>query len=134
MAKIFIDRPILAWVIAILIMLAGLLSIFQLPIAQYPNVALPSVTVNASYTGASAQVVQDTVVQVIEQSLTGIDNVKYINSNSDSSGNASITVTFNAGTDPDIAQVQVQNKMQSAMTLLPQQVQQSGVNVTKSSS
>ncbi|WP_166424479.1 efflux RND transporter permease subunit [Paraglaciecola sp. 20A4] len=134
MAKIFIERPILAWVIAILIMLAGLLSIFQLPIAQYPNVALPSVTVNASYTGASAQVVQDTVVQVIEQSLTGIDNVKYINSNSDSSGNASITVTFNAGTDPDIAQVQVQNKMQSAMTLLPQQVQQSGVNVTKSSS
>ena len=134
MAKIFIERPILAWVIAILIMLAGLLSIFQLPIAQYPNVALPSVTVNASYTGASAQVVQDTVVQVIEQSLTGIDNVKYINSNSDSSGNASITVTFNAGTDPDIAQVQVQNKMQSAMTLLPQQVQQSGVKVTKSSS
>jgi len=134
MVKRFIDRPILAWVIAIMIMLVGVLSILRLPIAQYPNVAPPAVSVSASYSGASAQVVQDTVVQVIEQSLSGIDNVKYINATSDSTGSASITITFNAGTDPDIAQVQVQNKLQTAMPLLPQKVQQNGVRVTKSSS
>lgn len=134
MAKIFIDRPILAWVIAIMIMLAGLLSINQLPIAQYPDVAPPSVSVSANYSGASSEVVQDTVVQVIEQSLTGIDNVQYISSSSDSSGNANITLTFTAGTDPDTAQVQVQNKLQTAMPLLPQQVQQNGIRVAKSSS
>lgn len=134
MAKSFIERPILAWVIAIMIMMIGALSIAKLPISQYPNVAPPSVSINAFYSGASAQVVQDTVVQVIEQSLGGIDNVKYISSSSDSSGSATITVTFNAGTDADIAQVQVQNKLQTAMPLLPQKVQQNGVQVTKSSS
>ncbi len=134
MAKSFIERPILAWVIAIMIMLVGILSIFKLPISQYPDVAPPSVSITASYSGASAQVVQDTVIQVIEQNLSGIDNVQYISSSSDSSGGANITVTFNAGTDPDIAQVQVQNKLQTAMPLLPQKVQESGVQVTKSSS
>ena len=134
MVKRFIDRPILAWVIAIMIMLVGVLSILRLPIAQYPNVAPPTVAVTANYSGASAQVVQDTVVQVIEQSLSGIYNVKYISATSDSTGNATITITFNAGTDPDIAQVQVQNKLQTAMPLLPQKVQQNGVRVTKSSS
>ncbi|MDP2559700.1 efflux RND transporter permease subunit [Psychrobium sp. 1_MG-2023] len=134
MAKSFIERPILAWVIAIMIMMVGILSIFRLPIAQYPDVAPPAVSISAFYSGASAKVLQDTVVQVIEQSLSGIDNVKYIASNSDSTGAATITVTFNAGTDPDIAQVQVQNKLQTAMPLLPQKVQQNGVQVTKSSS
>ena len=134
MAKTFIDRPILAWVIAIMIMLAGLLSLFQLPIAQYPDVAPPSVTINANYPGASSEVVQDTVVQVIEQSLTGIDNVQYISASSDSTGSASITLTFTAGTNPDTAQVQVQNKLQTAMPLLPQTVQQNGIKVTKSTS
>ncbi|MGJ8691308.1 MAG: efflux RND transporter permease subunit [Thalassotalea sp.] len=134
MAKTFIDRPILAWVIAIMIMLAGILSLLQLPVAQYPNVAPPSVSISATYPGASSQVVQDTVVQVIEQSLTGIDNVQYINASSDSSGNASITLTFTAGTNSDTAQVQVQNKLQSAMPLLPQVVQQNGIKVTKSTS
>jgi len=134
MAKSFIERPILAWVIAIMIMMVGALSIMKLPIAQYPDVAPPSVSISAFYSGASAQVVQDTVVQVIEQSLSGIDNVKYISASSDSSGSATITVTFNAGTDPDIAQVQVQNKLQTAMPLLPAKVQQNGVQVTKSSS
>ena len=134
MVERFIDRPILAWVIAIMIMLVGVLSILRLPIAEYPNVAPPTVAVTANYSGASAQVVQDTVVQVIEQSLSGIDNVKYISATSDSTGNATITITFNAGTDPDIAQVQVQNKLQTAMPLLPQKVQQNGVRVTKSSS
>lgn len=134
MAKIFIERPILAWVIAIMIMLAGALAMFQLPISQYPNVAPPTVTISASYSGASAQVVQDTVIQVIEQNLTGIDNVQYISSNSDSSGRATITATFSAGTDPDIAQVQIQNKLQSATALLPEKVQQAGITVAKSSS
>lgn len=134
MAKTFIDRPILAWVIAIMIMLAGLLSLFQLPIAQYPDVAPPSVTINANYPGASSEVVQDTVVQVIEQSLTGIDNVQYISASADSTGSASITLTFTAGTNPDTAQVQVQNKLQTAMPLLPQTVQQNGIKVTKSTS
>ncbi|WP_017444150.1 efflux RND transporter permease subunit [Gayadomonas joobiniege] len=134
MAKSFIERPVLAWVMAILIMLGGALSITGLPISQYPNVAPPSVTISANYPGAAAKVVEDTVVQVIEQKLTGIDGVQYISSTSDSSGNASITLTFNSGTDPDIAQVQVQNKLQTAMPLLPSQVQQNGIQVTKSSS
>lgn len=134
MVKRFIDRPILAWVVAIMIMLVGALSILRLPVSQYPDVAPPAVSVSANFSGASAQVVQDTVVQIIEQSLTGIDNVQYISATSDSTGSANITVTFNAGTNPDIAQVQVQNKLQSAMPLLPQKVQQNGVKVTKSSS
>ncbi|WP_431223460.1 multidrug efflux RND transporter permease subunit AcrB [Serratia sp. L9] len=134
MAKFFIDRPIFAWVIAIIIMLAGILSIMKLPIAQYPTIAPPAVTIAANYPGADAKTVQDTVTQVIEQNMNGIDNLLYMSSSSDSSGNVQITLTFNSGTDPDIAQVQVQNKLQLAMPLLPQEVQQQGVSVEKSSS
>ena len=133
MAKFFIDRPVFAWVISIIIMLAGALSIAKLPVAQYPDIAPPSVSIRASYPGASAQTVQDTVIQIIEQGLTGIDNVQYMSSTSESSGTGEVTVTFLAGTDPDIAQVQVQNKLQTVMPLLPQEVQQQGVRVTKSS-
>jgi multidrug efflux pump len=106
MAKFFIDRPVFAWVISIVIMLAGLLSISKLPIEQYPQVAPPSVSISANYPGASAQTVQDTVIQIIEQGLTGIDNVEYMSSTSESSGMGSVTLTFKVGTDPDIAQVQ----------------------------
>ncbi|MFP1741493.1 efflux RND transporter permease subunit [Lonsdalea quercina] len=134
MAKFFIDRPIFAWVIAIMVMLTGLLAITQLPVAQYPSIAPPSVEVTASYPGADAKTVQDTVTQVIEQNMSGIDNLLYMSSNSDSSGNAQITLTFDSKANPDIAQVQVQNKLQLAMPLLPQEVQQQGVSVQKSSS
>lgn len=133
MARFFIDRPVFAWVISIIIMLAGALSIFKLPVAQYPDVAPPAVSISATYPGASAQTVQDTVIQIIEQGLTGIDNVQYMSSTSESSGRGEVTLTFLAGTDPDIAQVQVQNKLQTAMPLLPQEVQQQGIRVTKSS-
>lgn len=133
MAQFFIDRPVFAWVISIIIMLAGALSIFKLPVAQYPEVAPPSVSISANYPGASAQTVQDTVIQIIEQGLTGIDNVQYMSSTSESSGRGEVTLTFIAGTDPDIAQVQVQNKLQTSMPLLPQEVQQQGIRVTKSS-
>jgi multidrug efflux pump len=133
MAKFFIDRPVFAWVIAILIMLAGVLSIFRLPIAQYPEVAPPSVSISSNYPGASAQTVQDTVIQIIEQGLTGIDNVQYMSSTSESTGSGGVTLTFVAGTNPDIAQVQVQNKLQTVMPQLPQEVQQQGIRVTKSS-
>ncbi|MFC3116812.1 efflux RND transporter permease subunit [Cellvibrio fontiphilus] len=133
MARFFIDRPVFAWVISIIIMLAGALSIFKLPVAQYPDVAPPAVSISANYPGASAQTVQDTVIQIIEQGLTGIDNVQYMSSTSESSGRGEVTLTFVAGTDPDIAQVQVQNKLQTAMPLLPQEVQQQGIRVTKSS-
>jgi len=133
MAKFFIDRPVFAWVIAIIIMLAGFLSITQLPVAQYPEVAPPSVSINTSYPGASAKVVEDSVVQIIEQNITGVDNVQYMSSTSDSSGRGQVSITFKAGTDPDVAQVQVQNQMQSAMRLLPQAVQQQGIRVNKSS-
>lgn len=134
MAKFFIDRPIFAWVIAIIIMLAGLLSILKLPVAQYPTIAPPAVQISASYPGADAKTVQDTVTQVIEQNMNGIDGLLYMSSTSDSSGTVQITITFDSGTDADIAQVQVQNKLQLAMPLLPQEVQQQGVSVEKSSS
>ncbi len=132
MARFFIDRPIFAWVISIVIMLAGLLSIFTLPIAQYPTVALPAVSINASYAGASAETLDTTVTQVIEQQMNGIDNLLYMNATSDSSGTATVTLTFNAGTNADIAQVQVQNKLQQALSRLPQEVQRQGLSVTKS--
>lgn len=134
MAKFFIDRPIFAWVIAIIIMLAGALAIMKLPVAQYPTIAPPAITISANYPGADATTVQNTVTQVIEQNMNGIDNLLYMSSSSDSSGNVQLTLTFNSGTDPDIAQVQVQNKLQLAMPLLPQEVQQQGVSVEKSSS
>jgi hydrophobe/amphiphile efflux-1 (HAE1) family protein len=132
MARFFIDRPIFAWVIAIVIMVAGALSITRLPVSQYPNIAPPAISIAAAYPGASAQTLQDTVTQVIEQKMNGIDNLRYMESASDSSGAVTITLTFNAGTNPDIAQVQVQNKLQLAIPLLPQEVQQLGVRVTKS--
>ena len=134
MARFFIDRPIFAWVIAIIIMLAGALSIFKLPISMYPEVAPPSVAINASYPGASAAVVENSVTQIIEQNMKGLDGLMYFSSNSSSSGQASITLTFESGTDPDIAQVQVQNKLQLATPLLPQEVQRQGISVSKSSS
>ena len=134
MARFFIDRPIFAWVIAIIVMLAGVLSIMKLPVSQYPSIAPPTVVISAIYPGASAKTMEDTVTQVIEQRMTGIDHLRYISSTSDSFGNAQITLTFNAEADPDIAQVQVQNKLQLAMPLLPQEVQAQGVKVNKSSS
>src|ERR1700739_662105 len=133
MAKFFIDRPIFAIVIAILIMLAGGLSITSMPIEQYPTIAPPSIQIMATYPGASAQTVENTVVQVIEEQMSGLDHLLYLSSNSDDSGTATTTLTFAAETDPDIAQVQVQNKLQLATPLLPAQVQQAGIRVTKSS-
>ncbi len=133
MARFFIDRPVFAWVIAILIMLAGVLAIMTLPISQYPNIAPPSVTIDATYPGASSKTVEDTVTQVIEQKMKGIDNLIYMSSTSDSSGQCSITLTFDAGANPDIAQVQVQNKLQLAMPNLPQEVQKQGISVAKRS-
>ena len=132
MSRFFINRPIFAWVIAIMVMLAGLLAIKSLPVSQYPPIAPPTIAINATYPGASAQTAQDTVTQVIEQKLNGIDNLIYMASTSDSAGAVSIALTFKAGTDPNIAQVQVQNKLQLAMPLLPQIVQQQGIQVVKS--
>ena len=134
MSRFFIHHPIFAWVIALVIMLAGAISMVSLPVSQYPDVASPAIRVSATYPGASAQTVQDTVTQVIEQNMTGLDNLLYMSSTSDSSGQASITLTFAMGTDPDTAQVQVQNKLQLATPMLPQTVQQQGVSVTKSNS
>ena len=134
MARFFIDRPIFAWVIAIIIMLAGALSIFSLPVSMYPTVAPPAVEIRAIYPGASAQVVEDSVTQIIEQNMKGLDGLMYFSSQSQSNGWATITLTFESGTDPDIAQVQVQNKLQLAMPLLPQEVQRQGVNVSKTTS
>lgn len=134
MSNFFIDRPIFAWVLALVIMLIGGLAILKLPVNQYPSIAPPSVSISVSYPGASAQTVQDTVVQVIEQQLNGIDGLRYISSDSNSDGSMSISVTFEQDVDPDIAQVQVQNKLQLATPLLPQEVQQQGIRVTKSAS
>ncbi|EPN4502850.1 efflux RND transporter permease subunit [Citrobacter freundii] len=134
MANFFIRRPIFAWVLAIILMMAGALAIIQLPVAQYPTIAPNAVAISATYPGADAQTVQDTVTQVIEQNMNGIDNLMYMSSTSDSAGSVTITLTFQSGTDPDIAQVQVQNKLQLATPLLPQEVQQQGISVEKSSS
>ena len=134
MARFFIDRPVFAWVIAIIIMLAGALSITSLPISRYPTIAPPSVNISAVYPGASAQTVEDSVTQIIEQNMKGLDGLLYMSASSDSSGGVGITLTFDSGTDPDIAQVQVQNKLQLATPLLPQIVQQQGVSVTKANS
>jgi len=132
MPRFFINRPIFAIVIAIMIMLAGLLAIKTLPVSQYPPIAPPQITINAMYPGASAQTVQDTVTQIIEQKMNGIDNLIYMSSTSDSAGAVAINLTFKAGTDPNIAQVQVQNKLQLATPLLPQIVQRQGIQVLKS--
>ena len=132
-SRFFIDRPVFSWVIAIVIMLAGLLSIETLPVSQYPQIAPPQVSITATYPGASAETIENTVTQIIEQNLTGLDGYLYMNSTSDSAGRVSITVTFEAGTNPDMAQVQVQNKIQTALTSLPQVVQQLGVEIQKTS-
>ncbi len=133
MARFFINRPIFAWVIAIVIMLAGALSIIELPIQQYPTIAPPSVRISASYPGASAKTLEESVTQVIEQNLTGLDNLLYMSASSSNAGRATITLTFAPGTDPDIAQVQTQNKLSLAETLLPEAVQAQGISVTKAS-
>ncbi|VDZ85641.1 efflux RND transporter permease subunit [Kluyvera intermedia] len=133
-SRFFVRRPVFAWVIAILIMLAGMLAIQTLPVAQYPDVAPPTIQISASYTGASADTLENSVTQVIEQQLTGLDNLLYFSSTSSSDGSVSINVTFEQGTDPDTAQVQVQNKVQQAESRLPSEVQQAGVTVVKSQS
>ncbi|MGZ3277680.1 MAG: efflux RND transporter permease subunit [Caulobacteraceae bacterium] len=131
MSRFFIDRPIFAWVIAIVIMLAGALSIAFLPVAQYPDIAPPQVNINANYPGASPETAENSVTQVIEQQLTGLDGLIYFSSTSDANGGISISAVFKAGTNPDIAQVQVQNKLQLAVPRLPQDVQRAGVFVQK---
>ncbi|HLV60174.1 MAG TPA: efflux RND transporter permease subunit, partial [Fredinandcohnia sp.] len=132
MARFFIDRPVFAWVIAIVVMLAGALALTRLPISMYPTIAPPVVQINATYPGASAKVVEDSVTQIIEQNMTGLDGLMYMSATSDASGRAMVQLTFDNAVDPDIAQVQVQNKLQLAMPLLPQEVQRQGVRVAKS--
>ena len=134
MARFFIDRPVFAWVIAMVIMLAGGLAVIGLPVAQYPEIAPPEVKITTKYPGASAKTIEDSVTQVIEQNMTGLDHFIYMRSESSSAGKVTITLTFESGTNPDIAQVQVQNKLQQALSLLPQEVQREGVQVTKSNS
>ncbi|WP_242185922.1 efflux RND transporter permease subunit [Sphingomonas sp. CARO-RG-8B-R24-01] len=131
-SRIFIDRPIFAWVIAIIIMLAGIGAIYTLPVEQFPDIAPPQVNIRATYPGANAQTLENSVAQVIEQQLTGIDGLLYFSTSSSSRGQVTIAATFSKGTNPDIAQVQVQNKVQQALSRLPQQVQQQGLTVTKS--
>lgn len=132
MSRFFIDRPIFAWVLAIVVMLAGVLAIQSLPIAQYPSIAPPAISITATYPGASARTLEDTVTQVIEQKMKGLDGLLYMSSTSESSGSATLTLSFSAETDPDIAQVQVQNKLATATPLLPEEVQRQGVSVAKS--
>ncbi|AJA11171.1 Multidrug resistance protein MexB [Sphingopyxis fribergensis] len=132
MSRYFIDRPIFAWVIAIVLMMFGVIAIRSLPIAQFPQIAPPTVTIAATYPGADAETLERTTTQIIEQQLKGIDNLRYFSASSSSAGNVTITLTFEQGTDPDIAQVQVQNKLQAATSLLPQEVQRQGVQVQKS--
>ena len=131
MSRYFIDRPIFAYVLGIMVMLAGIIGIRSLPIAQFPAIAPPAVAITATYPGADAQTLENTTTQIIEQQLKGIDNLRYFSSSSSSAGSVSITLTFEQGTDPDIAQVQVQNKLQAATPLLPQEVQQQGIRVSK---
>ena len=134
MAGFFIERPIFAWVIAIVIMLVGALSVIKLPISQYPEIAPPSVNITAVYPGASAKIIEESVTQVIEQNMSGLDHLLYMTSQSSSSGSVTVTLTFAAGTDPDIAQVQVQNKLEQATSQIPQAVQDQGIVVAKSNS
>lgn len=133
-ARFFIDRPVFAWVISIIIMLTGLASILSLPIAQYPSIAPPVISISTTYTGADAQTVENSVTQILEQQLTGLDGLLYFSSSSTSDGGASVSVTFEEGTDPDYAQVQVQNKVQQVNSRFPESVQDQGVTVKKSNS
>ncbi|GAC1608275.1 MAG: hypothetical protein NVS3B3_12580 [Aquirhabdus sp.] len=132
MSRFFIDRPIFAWVLALLVMLAGIISILTMSVSQYPSIAPPTISVNAFYPGASAKTAEDSVTQIIEQQMKGLDGLYYMSSTSSSNGSISVTLSFKAGTNPDIAQVQVQNKLQAGITLLPTSVQQQGVTVSKS--
>src|SRR5260370_29746801 len=131
MVNFFIDRPVFAWVLAIVVMLMGALAITTLPIAQYPSIAPPAISIQVTYPGASADTVQSAVTQVIEQQMSGIDHLLYFGSESDADGSMTITLYFEQGTNPDIAQVQVQNKLQLATPLLPVEVQQAGLRVAK---
>ena len=132
LSKFFLDRPVFAWVIAIIIMAAGALAIYNLPISQYPPIAPPTIAIDASYPGASAETVENSVTQIIEQKMTGFDNMLYMSATSDSAGSSRIELTFQAGTDPDVAWAQVQNKLQLAMTSLPDTVRNGGITVNKS--
>ncbi|WP_368031455.1 efflux RND transporter permease subunit, partial [Arcobacter sp. s6] len=132
MGAFFINRPIFAWVISIVIMLVGLASIYNLPVAQYPDIAPPTVRISTTYSGASAQTVENSVTQLLEQQLTGLDGLLYFTSTSESTGKVTINVSFKQGTDPDTAQVQVQNKVSQVTTRLPSAVQDQGIVVTKS--
>lgn len=133
MVRFFIDRPIFAWVIAIAVSLLGLLAILILPVDRYPQIAPPTITIRATYTGASSQTVENAVTQVIEQSQQSLDHLMYMTSTSASDGSAQVNLVFATGTNPDTAQVQVQNQLQAAMATLPQAVQQNGLTITKSS-
>src|SRR5512136_1812164 len=132
LSRFFLDRPVFAWVIAIILMVMGGLAIYKLPISQYPPIAPPSIRIGSLYTGASAETVENSVTQIIEQQMTGLDKMLYMASASDSSGISAIELTFAPGTDPDLAWAKVQNKLQLAMARLPDQVQRRGVNVRKS--
>ena len=132
LSKFFLDRPVFAWVIAIILMVAGALAIYQLPVSQYPPIAPPSIAITAFYPGASAETVENSVTQLIEQKMTGFDKMLYLSASSDSSGSARVELTFAPGTDPDLAWAQVQNKLQLAMASLPEVVQRQGVKVSKS--
>jgi len=132
LARFFIDRPVFAWVISLIIMLTGIASIMSLPIAQYPSIAPPVISVSTTYTGADAQTVENSVTQILEQQLTGLDGLLYFSSSSKSDGKSSISITFEQGTDSDYAQVQVQNKVSQVTSRLPEAVQTEGVTVTKS--
>src|SRR5512137_526622 len=132
LSKFFLDRPVFAWVIAIIIMAAGALAIYNLPISQYPPIAPPSIAITAFYPGASAETVENSVTQIIEQKMTGFDKMLYLSATSDSSGSSRVELTFAAGTDPDLAWAQVQNKLQLAMASLPDVIKSQGVTVNKS--
>jgi hydrophobe/amphiphile efflux-1 (HAE1) family protein len=132
LSRFFLERPVFAWVIAIILMVAGCLAIYHLPISQYPPVGPPSIAITSFYPGASAETVENSITQIIEQKMTGFDNLLYLSATSDSSGASRIELTFAPGTDPDLAWAQVQNKLQLAMASLPQVVQQQGVKVSKS--
>jgi len=132
LSRFFLERPVFAWVIAIILMVAGGLAIYTLPISQYPPIAPPSIAITAFYPGASAETVENSVTQIIEQKMTGFDKMLYLSATSDSSGSSRIELTFAPGTDPDLAWAQVQNKLQLAMASLPEMVQRAGIKVSKS--
>lgn len=132
LSRFFLERPVFAWVIAIILMVAGALAIYNLPISQYPPIAPPSIAITAFYPGASAETVENSVTQIIEQKMTGFDKMLYLSASSDSAGASRVELTFAPGTDPDLAWAQVQNKLQLAMASLPEVVQRQGVKVSKS--